>query len=150
MASATQYSTKIFPSKLCFDVGNHITSFEFNPTGELISTIDSCGICLISDVNTNNDSFHVNLEVNRMSGISNFLYILLFNLLDNWALCRWSTNTGESHLYIKSEVSKLNVFDVEKKTLTLTAPIELEQSPDSIFSYSLPLIFPASSNLFLT
>ncbi len=38
---------------------NYITSFDFNPAGESIATIDAYGDCLISDVNTNNYVFHL-------------------------------------------------------------------------------------------
>ena len=31
-----------------------ITGLDFNPTGEYVATIDEKGVCLISDVTTNN------------------------------------------------------------------------------------------------
>jgi hypothetical protein len=41
---------------------NDITGFDFNAAGESIATIDNYGVCLISDVNTNNYGFHIELE----------------------------------------------------------------------------------------
>ena len=35
-----------------------ITGLDFNPTGEYVATIDMAGVCLISDVTTNNYNFH--------------------------------------------------------------------------------------------
>lgn len=40
---------------------NWVAGFDFNPAGETISTIDKYGVCLISDVNTDHYSFHLNL-----------------------------------------------------------------------------------------
>ena len=36
-----------------------ISGLDFNPTGEYVATIDEEGMCLISDVNKNDYSFHV-------------------------------------------------------------------------------------------
>ena len=47
------------------------------------------------------------------------------NSLDCVGRCRWSTNTGESLLYVKYAQNKLNTLDVEKKTLTLKDSIML-------------------------
>ncbi len=49
---------------------NYITSFDFNPTGDSIASIDKYGMCLLSDVNTNNYTFH--LEVGSKAGNSEF------------------------------------------------------------------------------
>ena len=43
-----------------------ITGLDFNPAGELVATIDNDGICLISDVNTGNYNYH--LEVDNRIG----------------------------------------------------------------------------------
>ncbi len=37
------------------------TGFDFDPAGEFIATIDSYGMCLISDVDTNDYEFHLQL-----------------------------------------------------------------------------------------
>ncbi len=42
-------------------LGNCITGFDFNPAGDSIAIIDAYGMCLISDVNTNNYGFHLQL-----------------------------------------------------------------------------------------
>lgn len=47
--------------------------------------------------------------------------------LDLYGLCRWSTNTGESVLYVKYDLKLLNVLDAEKKILTLKSPIQFEE-----------------------
>ncbi len=49
---------------------NSVTGFDFNPAGGSIATIDKYGVCLISDVNTDNYSFH--LEVGSQEGNSEF------------------------------------------------------------------------------
>ena len=38
--------------------GNFIAGFNFNPAVEIVATIDSYGVYLISDVTTSNYSFH--------------------------------------------------------------------------------------------
>ncbi len=38
---------------------NFVAGFDFNPAGESIATIDNYGVCLISDVNTNNYGFEL-------------------------------------------------------------------------------------------
>ncbi len=42
---------------MALNLGNFVASFDFNPAGESIATIDAYGVCLISDVNTNNYGF---------------------------------------------------------------------------------------------
>ena len=39
-----------------------VTSFDFDTTGERSATIDYSGVCLISDIDSNNESFHLNME----------------------------------------------------------------------------------------
>ena len=55
-----------FPLQSQFNVfsslDNFITSLDFNPQGEKHVTMDRGGICLISDVNTNNYNFHLNMK----------------------------------------------------------------------------------------
>ncbi len=48
--------------------------------------------------------------------------------LDRICRCRWSTNTGESLLFVKYDHYKLNILDVEKKVLTLHDPAALEDN----------------------
>ena len=43
-------------------IGNTISGLDFNPNGETVAVIDNNGSCFISDLNTDNDRFHVNLE----------------------------------------------------------------------------------------
>ena len=41
---------------LCLD--NAISGLDFNPLGTLIASIDHSGVCLISDINTDDYSSH--------------------------------------------------------------------------------------------
>lgn len=38
-----------------------IVTFDFNPSGETMATIDRFGVCLLSDVNTDSYSFHLDM-----------------------------------------------------------------------------------------
>ena len=42
-------------------LGDMITGLDFNPAGESVATIDDSGVCLISDVNTGNYSYHLKI-----------------------------------------------------------------------------------------
>ena len=60
---------------------NTITGLDFNSLGTLVAAIDKWGVCLISDVNTNDYSFHLQMG----SGFSNlskhlewFFFLSLF------------------------------------------------------------------------
>lgn len=44
-----------------------------------------------------------------------------------WKRCRWSSEIGQPFLYIKYNARFLNILDVEKKTLTLKLPIQLDK-----------------------
>ena len=48
-----------------YSIENFIAGFEFDPTGEVMATIDRYGVCLISDVNTNicNYDLHLNMDI---------------------------------------------------------------------------------------
>mgnify|MGYP000996597768 CR=1 FL=1 len=45
---------------------NHIKSFDFNPSGELVATIDSSGNCLVADVNTDVYSCHMDMGMGKL------------------------------------------------------------------------------------
>ena len=70
---------------------NRITGLEINPNGETVATIDCFGICLISDIDTNKYSYHMDMG-NNDSGIFNFAPIarqtLILYLLDGCGRCR--------------------------------------------------------------
>ena len=42
-------------------IGDIVTSSDFNPNGEKAATIDYSGVCLISDIDSNIKSFHLNM-----------------------------------------------------------------------------------------
>lgn len=42
-------------------IANFLSSFDFNPSGEVVATLDRFGVCLVSDVNTNEDAFSLEL-----------------------------------------------------------------------------------------
>lgn len=60
-----------------------ITGYDFNMGGEIIAAIAQCGVCLISDVNTNNYSFHLNMDMKNQSG--NLWYLV-------YSSCYYSLN----------------------------------------------------------
>ena len=45
-----------------------MSGLDFNPTGEHVATIDKEGVCLISDVNKNDYSFHLRLPIGIIEG----------------------------------------------------------------------------------
>ena len=45
-----------------FYIVDLITSFDFDPSGERAATIDYAGVCLISDITTNDYTFHLNMD----------------------------------------------------------------------------------------
>ena len=42
-------------------LGDIITGFDFNPSGERAATLDRSGVCLIADIDNNIKSFHLNM-----------------------------------------------------------------------------------------
>ena len=63
---------------LCLD--NAISGLDFNPSGTLIASIDRGGVCLISDVNTDDYSSHFNMG-GRESNLLNFMLLVLATYL---------------------------------------------------------------------
>lgn len=67
----SQYGTSlgnlfIFPAiHLLLD--NYISSFDFNHSGETAATLDCSGVCLLSDVGTNNCNYHLNVDRGKRS-----------------------------------------------------------------------------------
>ena len=60
---------------------NHISDFDFNPAGETVATIDSDGICLISDINTDDYAFHIDLgNVYRRGSLNPIILCCLYIL----------------------------------------------------------------------
>lgn len=131
---------------------NHITSFDFNPSGELVATIDFYGQLLVADVNTDSYIYHLDIEGGHTCKLdleicslsfflSNYLFpfLLLINFIfsnffisdtqdfDSFKHCWWSTNTGEPILFVRYCRYKFNILDVEKKTLTLKELTRLRQ-----------------------
>ena len=54
---------------------NFIAGFDFNPNGEIAVTIDCYGVCLISDVNTDDYRFHLDMEMTTRFGKQQFEYL---------------------------------------------------------------------------
>lgn len=48
--------------------------------------------------------------------------------LDDYNRCRWSTNFGDSLLFVKYDSHLLNILDVEKKTLMMKESLILCES----------------------
>ena len=102
---------------------------DFDPRGEYIAAINSFGMCLISEVNSN--SYISHMEVGNEIG-SIVFEILMFSKyfastsLDGCARCRWSSNSDEPLLFVKYNSNQLNIFDAEKRDLSLKNPIQLD------------------------
>ena len=58
------------------NVENVISGFDLNPLGTLMASIDDYGVCLISDINTNDYIFHRKMSIVE-SNLSNYLMLLL-------------------------------------------------------------------------
>ena len=52
---------------------NSICGLDFNLLGTLTASIDEYGVCLISDINTNNSSYYLKMDTQE----SNLLFFLL-------------------------------------------------------------------------
>ena len=63
---------------LCLD--NVISGLDFNPSGTLIATIDRSGVCLISDVNTDDYSSHFKMG-GREGNLLNFILLIIATYL---------------------------------------------------------------------
>ena len=73
----TNLSSNWFPKMaiiLCLD--NAISGLDFNPSGTLIATIDCSGVCLISDVNTDDYSSHFKMG-GREGNLLNFILLII-------------------------------------------------------------------------
>ncbi len=72
---------------MALHLDNYITGFDFNPAGDSIATIDSYGVCLISDLNTNNYGFHIEFKKRGDSYFQKYspliLLIIIFTFLTN-------------------------------------------------------------------
>ena len=62
-----KHQSYIDTSNLLYSLEEYITALDFNPTGEYVATIDKKGVCLISDVDKNDYSFHLKCQ-SRMFG----------------------------------------------------------------------------------
>ena len=58
-------------SNLLYSLESVVNGLDFNPTGEYVAIIDEEGVCLISDVDKNNYSFHLQFP-SRTFGEGNF------------------------------------------------------------------------------
>ena len=77
---------------LCLD--NAISGLDFNPLGTMTASIDFSGVCLISDINTNDYSFHLQMS----SGFSNLINIFLLYITEICFLSVYKLMTLVSHL----------------------------------------------------
>ena len=67
--------------------------------------------------------------------------------IDVVSRCRWSSNSGEPTVFIKYDLNKLNILDIEKKALILKSPVCLEVFNGIIFSnlYSVEIFLHSTS-----
>ena len=59
---------------------NAISGLDFNPLGTMAASIDFTGVCLISDINTNDYSFHLQIG-SLLSNLINYLSSLYYRNL---------------------------------------------------------------------
>lgn len=64
----------------CLLPDNCITSFDFNPNGETIASIDCYGTCVLSDVSTQNCSFYLNMNKDQWWRKQYFRMVIVFNV----------------------------------------------------------------------
>lgn len=111
-----------------FHQENYNPGLAFDPTGEVAATIDRHGMLLVTDITSDACRLHLKVGSEGSLELSPLLYSSSINPLEPHGRCRWSTNSGESLLFVKSENDKLNILDAEKKVFTLKKPASL--SPD--------------------
>ena len=63
------------------------------------------------------------IPANSISSRASLIYNYFF---DTYGRCKWSTNTVELILFVKYDMRYLNILDVEKKTLALKDPIQMD------------------------
>ena len=82
--------------------------------------------------NIQSPSFLYCNQISSFHFLFNFLTKLKFSFpfnncsLDVTGRCRWSSNPDEPLLYVKYDLSQLNILDVEKGTLILKSPVEID------------------------
>ena len=59
---------------MIFCLDNAISGLDFNPSGTLIVSIDYSGVCLISDINTDDYSFHFKIGEQK-GNLLNFMLL---------------------------------------------------------------------------
>lgn len=103
---------------------------------------------MISSVNTNSYIFHLEMDTDECKFVEkpfNGLLLIFFFLnyfpdkflfadLVSSEHCRWSVNSGEPQLYIKYDLNKLNIIDVEKKSLIFGTPVYLEEDESDLLA----------------
>ena len=58
-------------------LANTISGLDFNLLGTLAASIDRSGVCLISDINTNDYSFHIKMDIVRRGNLAeSFVFII--------------------------------------------------------------------------
>ena len=67
-------------SNLLYFLESQIGGLDFNPSGEYMATIDPRGVCLISDVNKNDYSSHLQFPADFIDS-GNFKCVNIFSRL---------------------------------------------------------------------
>ena len=65
-------------------LGNAICGLDFNPLGTLTASIDAYGVCLISDIDTNDYIFH--LKMDKIYGNCQIFFSLYYKNLLSFSL----------------------------------------------------------------
>ena len=87
-----------------------------------MASIDRYGICLVSDVITNDYNYHI--DTDSIVGDD-------FHSAPN--RCRWVADSSQALLYVKFKYGCLNILDVNKGIFTLKDPIQLHNNEDGNF-----------------
>ena len=107
-------------------IGVSISGFDFDPLGTSVATIDAHCMCLISDIDSNSERYHIKL-VTKYGNLFVYPRKNLNKLEDAYNRCLWSTNPSEQLLYIRYMGSNLNILDVQKGKFTLNEPIRIDE-----------------------
>lgn len=87
-----------------------VSTLDISPDGEKIAIINEKGICVISDIITNDCDFEYQIKIDYESKMIR---------------CRWG-EYGEPSLFLMYEDKLLNLLDVEKKRLMLKTNLYLD------------------------
>ena len=89
--------------------------------GKYFASIDEEGVCLLSDIDTNNPIHHLKLLKKKSNYFPNRQMLKLI-IKDGFAQCRFSAFEGDPTLFVNT-LSSINMLDFEKAQLNVKASI---------------------------